>query len=88
MAWTLPYVVSVNEDAPHGLVAGHPRYFEGTKADDGRLNWYANSAIKDIVLTSAVRCRELEDPLQVTPTTGIASFAFFMYIMMGRLKTA
>lgn len=55
MVWTLPYVVLVNDEPPYGLAASHPRFFNGTKADDGRLNWYSNSAAKDIVLSSTVR---------------------------------
>ena len=54
MAWTLPYVVSVNKDAPYGLTTSHPRQFEGPTTADGRLSWYANSAAKDIVFTCAV----------------------------------
>lgn len=55
MAWTLPYVVSVNKDAPYGLTTSHPRQFEGPTTTDGRLAWYANSAVKDIVFTCVVR---------------------------------
>lgn len=57
MAWTLPYVVLVNHEPPYGLAASHPRFYDGTKTEDGRLSWYSNSAVKDIILSFAVRIK-------------------------------
>eukprot|EP00752_Nemacystus_decipiens_P012462 g11038.t2 len=50
-AWTLPYIVSVNDDVPFGLSVAYPRYFPGEE-DGDRLKWYATTVAKDIILTA------------------------------------
>eukprot|EP00752_Nemacystus_decipiens_P007462 g6667.t1 len=50
-AWTLPYIVTINEQYPFGLYVSYPRFFEGQREED-RLKWYATTTAKDIVLTA------------------------------------
>lgn len=52
-AWTLPYIVSVNEEYPFGLSVAFPRQFDGEREDD-RLKWYATTTNKDIILSAEV----------------------------------
>ncbi|CAM9216242.1 unnamed protein product [Ascophyllum nodosum] len=51
-AWTLPYIVTINEEYPFGLSVSHPEFYEGSIADDGRVEWYANRADKDVTLSA------------------------------------
>lgn len=53
-AWTLPYVVTVNDEQPYGMYVSHPSMFEGESEDDGRLKWYATASNKDIIMTAKV----------------------------------
>eukprot|EP00903_Cladosiphon_okamuranus_P021661 g19915.t1 len=51
-AWTLPYLVTVNEEYPFGMYVSHPTYFPGQFASDGRLKWYATSSNKDLIISA------------------------------------
>lgn len=53
-AWTLPYIVTVNDASPFGLFVSYPKFFNGQFEDDGRLKWYATSTAKDIIITATV----------------------------------
>lgn len=53
-AWTLPYLVTVNEEYPFGMYVSHPSYFPGQYSNDGRLKWYATSSNKDLIMTAEV----------------------------------
>lgn len=53
-AWTLPYIVTVNDDHPFGLYVSYPKAFDGTREDDDRLKWYATAATKDIIFSAEV----------------------------------
>ena len=53
-AWTLPYLVTVNEEYPFGMYVSHPSYFPGQFSNDGRLKWYATSSNKDLIMTAKV----------------------------------
>ena len=57
-AWTLPYIVTINEEYPFGLSVSHPEFYEGSIADDGRVEWYANRADKDVTLSATVRSEQ------------------------------
>lgn len=53
IAWTLPYVVTVNKDYPFGLSVAYPRQVDGEREDD-RLKWYYTAKPKDIILSAEV----------------------------------
>lgn len=52
-AWTLPYIVTVNEEHPFGVIVSYPKQFDGAR-EDGRLKWYATTTPKDIILSAEV----------------------------------
>lgn len=52
--WTLPYLVTVNDEHPFGLYVSYPRFFGGQYESDGRLKWYATAANKDLIITAEV----------------------------------
>lgn len=54
-AWALPYLVSVNDAKPFGMIVSHPSYFGGETTEDGTLKWYATASNKDLVITAKVR---------------------------------
>ena len=55
IAWTLPYVVTVNNDHPFGMIVSFPKIFPGeTDEEDDRLKWYGTTANKDMIISAAV----------------------------------
>ncbi|CAN0304217.1 unnamed protein product [Ascophyllum nodosum] len=64
-AWTLPYIVTVNEEYPFGMYVSYPKYFAGQTESDGRIKWYATSSTKDIILSA----KELQARKQVAKLT-------------------
>lgn len=58
-AWTLPYIVTINEEHPFGMYVSCPEYYEGGIADDERIQWYSNRADKDVILSAMVRDEDL-----------------------------
>lgn len=57
-AWTLPYIVTVNDDFPFGMYVSYPEAYDGPRdEDDDRLKWYATAAAKDIIFSAEVRSR-------------------------------
>lgn len=53
-AWTLPYIVSVNDESPFGISVSYPNFFPGEKTTDGRLKWYGTAAHKDLIMSAEV----------------------------------
>lgn len=53
-AWTLPYIVTVNDDHPFGMYVSYPEAFDGAREDDDRLKWYAVATTKDIIFSAEV----------------------------------
>lgn len=53
-AWTLPYIVTVNDETPFGMYVSFPRFFEGQRESDDRLKWYATTTTKDIIMSAKV----------------------------------
>ena len=54
-AWTLPYIVTVNNEHPFGMYVSYPKAFDGERdEDDNRLKWYATTTTKDIILSAEV----------------------------------
>ncbi len=63
-AWTLPYVVTVNDELPFGMYVSHPKFFEGARDEsDGRIKWYANASAKDLIMSAQVSKRTLSSPI-------------------------
>eukprot|EP00903_Cladosiphon_okamuranus_P008293 g7980.t1 len=58
-AWTLPYIVTINEQHPFGLFVSYPRFFEGQREED-RLKWYATTTAKDVIMTAEELCTNQE----------------------------
>lgn len=46
--------MSVNDDHPFGMSVAYPKFFEGERSEDDRLEWYATTTTKDIVLSAVV----------------------------------
>lgn len=59
-AWTLPYIVTINEDSPFGMYVSYPRAFDGPSGPDGRLKWYASTTSMDLIMTASVSDMSLE----------------------------
>ena len=52
--WTLPYLVTVNDEYPFGMFVSYPTFFAGQSDVDGRLMWYSTSSNKDLIMTAEV----------------------------------
>ena len=54
-AWTLPYIVTVNNEHPFGMYVSYPKAFDGERDEfDNRLKWYATTTTKDVILSAEV----------------------------------
>lgn len=55
-AWTLPYIITVNDEHPFGMYVSYPKIFEGQRdEEDDRLKWYATATTKDVIMSAQVR---------------------------------
>lgn len=56
-AWTLPYIITVNDEHPFGMFVSMPKFFEGQRAESSpdALKWYATASTKDIIISAQVR---------------------------------
>lgn len=60
-AWTLPYIVTVNDDHPFGMYVSYPEAYDGHREEDDRLKWYATATTKDIIFSAQVCTYECVD---------------------------
>ncbi|CAN0065398.1 unnamed protein product, partial [Ectocarpus sp. 6 AP-2014] len=87
-AWTLPYIVSVNDDHPFGMSVSYPKFFEGERSEDDRLEWYATTTTKDIVLSAVELHTNQEATLTDFDDQGFTAFVSFSSAMVdGSMKT-
>ncbi|CAM9159945.1 unnamed protein product [Ectocarpus fasciculatus] len=87
-AWTLPYIVSVNDDHPFGMSVAYPKFFEGERSEDDRLEWYATTTTKDIVLSAVELHTNQEATLTDFDDSGFTAFVSFSSAMVdGSMKT-
>ncbi|CAN0416063.1 unnamed protein product, partial [Ascophyllum nodosum] len=65
IGWTLPYVITVNDMHPFGMIVSFPNFFSGeTDEEDDRLKWYGNAVHKDFIMSAS----ELHDNQEVILT--------------------
>ncbi|CAB1099554.1 unnamed protein product [Ectocarpus sp. CCAP 1310/34] len=87
-AWTLPYIVSVNDDLPFGMSVAYPKFFEGERSEDDRLEWYATTTTKDIVLSAVELHTNQEATLTDFDDQGFTAFVSFSSALVdGSMKT-
>ncbi|CAM9212408.1 unnamed protein product, partial [Ectocarpus sp. 12 AP-2014] len=87
-AWTLPYIVSVNDDIPFGMSVAYPKFFEGERSEDDRLEWYATTTTKDIILSAVELHTNQEATLTDFDDQGFTAFVSFSSAMVdGSMKT-
>ncbi|CAM9110958.1 unnamed protein product [Scytosiphon promiscuus] len=80
-AWTLPYIVAVNDDYPFGLSVAFPNFFEGEE-DGDRLKWYATTTTKDIILTALELHTNQEAALTCFDDVGMSAEVTFSSTMV------